>query len=130
MERRTFEVLVEQVLESLPQQFAGQLNNLVFVVEDWADTELLAEAGFDDPAELLGFYSGNPLTERSFDQIEFGPDMIYLFRRAIEAEAQASGLPLRQVVRETLWHEIAHFFGFSEEEMERIEDYWAGQGED
>ncbi|HKI52263.1 MAG TPA: metallopeptidase family protein [Geothermobacteraceae bacterium] len=128
MTRAAFEQLVDAILLTLPAEYAGRLHNLVFIVEDWADAELLAELGFDDPAELLGFFSGTPLSERSFDQIAHGPELITLYQGAIEKETAASGLPLGQVVRETLWHEIAHYFGFSEEEMDRIEDFWAGEG--
>ncbi len=128
MKRSDFEQLVEQVLATLPGVYAARLHNLIFVVEDWADAALLAEFGFEVPAELLGFFSGTPLTERTHDQIDQGPEMITLYQRAIEEEAGYSGLPLCQVVRETLWHEIAHYFGFSEAEMDRIEDYWVGDG--
>ena len=95
-------------------------------VEESADTELLDELGFEQPEELLGFFSGTPLSERSHDQIDFGPELITLYQRAIEAEAKSCGLPLQQVIRETLWDEIAHYFGFSEQEMDQIEDFWAG----
>ena len=124
MQRKEFEQLVEQLLTTLPDEYAGRLHNLVFIVEESADTELLDELGFEQPEELLGFFSGTPLSERSHDQIDFGPELIFLYQQAIEAEAESSGLPLRQVIRETLWHEIAHYFGFSEEEMDRIEDFW------
>ena len=125
MNRASFEQLVERTLATLPAEYAERLHNLVFLVEDWAADDVLAEVGFDDPADLLGFYSGTPLTERTFDQVFPGPDRISLFQGAIELEARASGLPVRQVIRETLWHEIAHYFGFSEDEMDRIEDFWA-----
>ena len=125
MNRTTFEQLVEKILATLPTEYASRLHNLVFLVEDWADPATLAEVGIDDPAELLGFYNGTPLTERSHDQIVPGPDRITLYHAAIELQASLSGLPVRQVVRETLWHEIAHYFGFSEEDMDRIEDFWA-----
>ena len=125
MNRAAFERLVEKTLGTLPTEYASRLHNLVFLIEDWADPETLAEVGSDDPAELLGFYNGTPLTERSHDQINPGPDRIILYQGAIELQAGLSGLPVRQVIRETLWHEIAHYFGFSEEEMDRIEDFWA-----
>ena len=125
MNRTTFEQLVEKILATLPTEYASRLHNLVFLIEDWADPATLAEVGIDDPAELLGFYNGTPLTERSHDQIVPGPDRITLYHAAIELQASLSGLPVRQVIRETLWHEIAHYFGFSEEDMDRIEDFWA-----
>ena len=127
MRRKVFEHLVDKTLATLPARYAERLHNLVFVVEEWADAETLDAVGFDAPEELLGFFSGTPLTERTHDQLDQGPDMIILYQGAIEEEARAQGLSPRQVVRETLWHEIAHYFGFSEEEMDRIEEYWAEQ---
>ena len=115
MNRTAFEQLVEKTLATLPAEYADQLHNLVCLIEDWAYPATLAEVGLDDPAELLGFYSGTPLTERSHDQVDPEPDRITLYHGAIELEARLSGLPIRQVIRETLWHEIAHYFGFSEE---------------
>lgn len=125
LKRDAFEKLVAQILATLPAEYAERLHNLVVLVEDWADAATLTEVGLDDPAELLGFYSGTPLTERVHDLTEPGPDRIILYREAIERESRLSGLPLRRVVRETLWHEIAHYFGFSEEDMARVEAFWA-----
>lgn len=125
MKQDIFERQVKQVLDSLPAEYAERLENLVFLIEDRADAGMLADLSFEHPDELLGFYDGTPLTERTHDQVGYGPDRIYLFRRAIEAEARSIGLPLQRVIRETVWHEIAHYFGFSEEEMDRIEELWA-----
>ena len=128
MQRLVFERLVERVLAELPAKYSERLHNLVFVVEDYADSDVLAAVGCDDSGELLGFFDGTPLTERSHDQLDYGPDRILLFQMPIEAEAHACGLSPAQVIRETLWHEIAHYFGFSEEEMDRIEAWWVGEG--
>lgn len=122
---RSFGKQVDRVLAGLPKEYAEQLNNVVFLVEDRPDPGVLAGMGIDHPDELLGFYDGIPLTERTHDQIPSGPDRIFLFRKAIEEESRVSGLLLERVIRETLWHEIAHYFGFSEEEMDRIEQLWA-----
>jgi len=126
MKRPSFEKLVKRVLAGLPAEYADRLENLVFLIEEWADAETLAAVGFEAPEELLGYYDGVPLTERTFEQISFGPDRIYLYRGAIEEEARVTGLPLLRVIRETVWHEVAHYFGFSEDEMDRIESLWAG----
>ena len=126
VKRRSFEERIEEVVSGLPEEYAGRLDNLVFIVEERPDAEKLAALGFDAPEELLGYYDGIPLTERTHDQVSYGPDRIYLFRRAIEEESKVSGLPLQRVIRETMWHEIAHYFGFSEEEMDRNEAQWLG----
>jgi len=125
MTRSEFERVVDRVVSSIPAAFRSHFENLVFVVEDYADAQLLAEAGYEPGEELLGFYRGYPLNERQHDLVQTEPDMIYLFQRTIEAEAAATSLPIVQVVRETVVHEVAHFFGFSEADLERFEALWA-----
>jgi len=119
--------MVARLVDELPACFRDRLDNLVILVEERADAETLAAFGYDDPLDLLGCFQGTPLTHRTHDQIDTGPDVIRLYQQAIESEAHGTGLPVRRVARETLWHEIAHYFGFSEEEMDRIEDLWAGE---
>jgi len=125
MTQAEFERLVEKVIAEIPDQFSDRFENLVFVVERLPGCELLAEAGLDVHEELLGFYRGIPLDERSHDMTMQEPDMIYLFQQAIEIEAAACNLAIEQVVRETVAHEVAHYFGFSEEYLEHFEDLWA-----
>ena len=128
MNRHDFNALVERSWAAIPRQFLERVDNLSLQVEDWADPETLAEVGFDDPRDLLGFFRGLALDERGFDQLPGLPDVIVLYQRAIEAYAGESGEGLLRVIRETLWHELAHYFGFSEEEMDRIEAHWAESG--
>lgn len=130
MNRRTFEKLVERSIARIPAEYLRQIDNLTFQVEGWADAETLAEVGFDDRHDLLGYYRGLALPERS---VAFGgevPDVIILYQYAIEDYAFESGEPLLKVIRETVLHELAHYFGFSEEDLEPIEDLWAGEGDD
>jgi len=127
MRRSDFERLVERTIASIPAVYREHFENLIFVVEDRPDAELLAEAGYGPDEELLGYYRGLPLGERQHDLVPFEPDMIYLFQEPIEAEAAECGIPLFQVIRETVIHEVAHYFGFSEAEMDRIEALWAGE---
>ena len=122
--RLEFEGLVDASLAEVPGKFRDYCDNLVFIVEDRADEQLLFDAGMDSDEELLGYYQGYPLDERSHDFQPLGPDIIYLFQQSIEDEARVTGYPVERVIRETVLHEIAHFFGFSEEEVERIEEIW------
>jgi len=124
MEQRAFAVVTEQVLAAIPAEFLKEIGNLTFVVEDWAPPELLAEYDDADPLEFLGEYRGSPLPERSQDDVGALPDLIVLYQGAIEAYAEEFDEPIEKVIRETLVHEIAHYFGFSEEEMEKIETLW------
>ncbi len=125
MNRLDFERLVDQAICSIPGGFLARIDNLTFQVVDWADAETLTEVGFDDPRDLLGFYQGWPLSERTHEYTGL-PDVITIYQQAVENYQDESGDPLVKIIRETIIHELAHYFGFSEEEMDEIERLWAG----
>lgn len=125
MRRRDFERLVERAIAAIPREFLNRVDNLTFQVEDWPDAETLAEVGFDDPRDLLGYYRGWPLPERSNDIVGSLPDVITIYQGPIEIHVRETGESLLRVIRETVIHELAHYFGFSEEEMEMIERRWS-----
>ncbi|HXV19369.1 MAG TPA: metallopeptidase family protein [Desulfuromonadales bacterium] len=127
MKRKDFERLVERAIARIPHEFLAQVENLSFQVEDWADDDTLDEVGFDDPRDLLGYYRGWPLSERTHDYGSCLPDVIIIFQAAVEEYAAETGEPLLKIIRETIIHELAHYFGFSEEQMDQIEDLWAGE---
>lgn len=124
MERSAFVALTGQVIATIPAEYLDKIENLTFVVEEWAPTELLAEYDDADPLDFLGEYLGCPLPERSQGDAGGLPDLIALYQGAIEAYAEEFDVPLEEVIRETLIHEIAHYFGFSEEQMDDIEALW------
>ena len=126
MRRKDFERLVQRAIARIPQQFLAQVQNLSFQVADWADDDTLDEVGFDDPRDLLGYYRGWPLSERTHEYGSCLPDVITLYQGAMEEYAAETGEPLPKVIRETIIHELAHYFGFTEEQMDEIEDLWAG----
>jgi predicted Zn-dependent protease with MMP-like domain len=125
-----FEEQVERAISTIPQQFLSRVENLSFQVQDWADRETLVAVGLNDPCDLLGYYMGWPLTERTSDYGSCPPDLIIIYQKAVEKYVEDTGLPLERVLRETVVHELAHYFGFSEEEMEIIEQLWMEQGEE
>jgi predicted Zn-dependent protease with MMP-like domain len=127
MRRKDFERLVQRAIARIPQEFLAQVENLSFQVENWADDDTLDEVGFDDPRDLLGFYRGWPLSERTHEYGSCLPDVITIYQAAVEEYAAEMGEPLLKVIRETIIHELAHYFGFSEEQMDQIEDLWAGE---
>lgn len=126
MTREEFESTVASLLGDLPEMFVRRISNLSIQVEEVPSSEILAEVGFEDPLDLLGYYSGTPLHERRHDSVEL-PDIILLYRQPILNEALASGMVVERVILETLLHELAHHFGFSEADMERVEREWAGR---
>jgi predicted Zn-dependent protease with MMP-like domain len=125
LKREDFEGLVDQVIRSIPDEFLARIDNLTFQVEEWADAETLDDVGFDDPRDLLGFYRGWPLSERTHEYSSL-PDVITIYQLAVENYRHETGEPLAKIIRETIVHELAHYFGFSEEEMDEIERFWAG----
>ena len=116
MDAQTFEQLVAQALDDLPAPLRRQIKNVAIVVEDYADDGILEMADVEDAMGLYGFYHGIPLTARTHEYGMVLPDVIYLFRQPILALC-ANSDEVRQEIRRTLWHEIAHYFGIDEEQL-------------
>lgn len=119
------EALAHAARDSLPPPFAGPARAVAIRVEDFAPDDLLAEMGMSDPFELTGLYDGIPMTEKSsFDQ-PLQPDTVWLFRRPILDEwAERADQPLGALVAHVLVHEIAHHFGWSDDDIARIDRWW------
>lgn len=126
MTRDAFRELVNEALEDIPQRFRDALANIAIVVEDEPSPAQLAEVGLEPPDTLLGLYEGTPLTERHWAHGNTLPDKITLFQFPIE-DASDDEDDTVVAIGETLIHEIGHYFGLSEEEIEAIEEqYWRG----
>jgi predicted Zn-dependent protease with MMP-like domain len=124
MQREKFENLVADALASIPRTFREAMKNIAIVVEDEPSRELLREMGIRPPGTLLGLYSGTPLTARGWDYGNSLPDRILIFQGPHEREADDEA-DLVVAIGETLIHEIGHYFGMSEEQIEDIEEqYW------
>jgi predicted Zn-dependent protease with MMP-like domain len=124
MDRAEFERLVANALASIPQRFRDAMTNLAIVVEDEPARDLLREMEIEPPDTLFGLYQGTPLTERRWDYGNALPDRILLFQGPHEREADDED-DLVVSIGETLIHEIGHYFGLSEEQIEEVEEkYW------
>jgi predicted Zn-dependent protease with MMP-like domain len=124
MTRARFERLVADAIESIPQQFRDHMKNIAVVVEDNPSPDLLDEMGIEPPGTLLGLYQGTPLTERPWDYGNHLPDRVVLYQDPIEDASEDDG-DVMVCIGETLIHEVGHYFGFDEDELEEIEDrYW------
>jgi predicted Zn-dependent protease with MMP-like domain len=121
MTRRQFEVLVEKALRGLPRKFKEKIANIAVVVEDWADEETLAEMGIEPPDTLYGLYRGVELMARDSTYGNVLPDVITIYQGPIEEDA-ADEAEMAEIVRETVVHELGHFFGLDDDTMHRIED--------
>lgn len=120
MNQKDFERIAAREFAGLPPSIRERLDNVQVVVRRRPGKKELEEA---EPGEgdLLGLYVGTPLDARAGGPGIMLPDRIYLFQEAIEAEAGGDPEETARVVRETLLHEIAHHFGFSEEDVEAWE---------
>ena len=116
-----FQALAAEALAAIPEPFKTHIEGVVIRVAEWPEDEVLAEMGFDSPYELLGLYQGVALTERSFSDVAPRVDMIFLYRQPLLAAWEDDGCDLRDLVRNTLVHEIGHHFGLSDAEMETLE---------
>ncbi|MCZ2094976.1 MAG: metallopeptidase family protein [Anaerolineae bacterium] len=105
MKPRDFDRLVEECMDVIPPRFRPRLKNVVVVVEQ-------------EPRQpgLLGLYEGSPLTARSISDPVRAPDRITIYQKPHERMAR-SAADLRRLVRETIWHEVAHYFGLEEREV-------------
>ena len=113
------ETLAREALEKLPEPFAGYLDGVVLVVEDFPPQDMLDQLEIDDPFELTGLYSGR-LAEMEAMTGDL-PPMIHLFRRPILDEWAESGLTLEALVAHILIHEAGHHFGLSDDDMDWME---------
>jgi predicted Zn-dependent protease with MMP-like domain len=128
MTRPQFERHVARALASIPRRFRDAMHNIAIVVEDEPAPELLEDMEIGPPDTLLGLYQGTPLTERRWDYGNALPDRILLFQGPHERESEDDD-DLVVAIAETLIHEIGHYFGLSEEEIEAIEEeYWRKGG--
>lgn len=122
MKREVFERLVAEALDGLPEQFLAHMENVDVVVEEWPSTLDLADAGMEknEREELLGLYNGVPLTERDTGYAGFLPDRITLFQGSIQRVAGSDPEAIRDEVRTTVVHEVAHYFGISDDRLKEM----------
>lgn len=125
---KQFESLVADALDELPPFFQSRMDNVVVLVEVWPSRRTLREMGVPAGETLLGLYTGIPLTERSQSYMLVPPDTITLYQGPIENAA--AGLVegdfldrVREEVRHTVIHEIAHHFGIDDDRLVELGAY-------
>jgi predicted Zn-dependent protease with MMP-like domain len=128
MTRQRFEALAREAMRAIPRRFRERMQNVEILVEAEPDPALLAEMEFEPDDVLFGLYQGTPLTERRWDHGNTLPDRITLFQGVFERECESDDELFEEVCL-TLIHEAGHYFGLSEEEIQKAEDVWY-QGED
>ena len=113
--------LAERALAEIPAVLRDQIDGVAIIVEELADDDILDDMEISSAFDLQGLYRGTPLGERSTGDIARLPDQIFLYRQAILLEWIELGEDLYRLVRNVLWHEIAHHFGFSDADIEALE---------
>ncbi|HIJ62431.1 MAG TPA: metallopeptidase family protein [Rhodospirillaceae bacterium] len=116
------EDLANRELARIPWELRRHLDDVVILVEEFPDEETEDEMDLDSPFDILGLYRGVALPQRSLLDLRKANDMILLYRRPILDYWCETGQDLGTVVRHVLIHEIGHHFGFSDEDMDRIEN--------
>jgi predicted Zn-dependent protease with MMP-like domain len=115
------EAYAREAFATMPGELRQYVGDVVIKFEDFPDDETLEALDCESPFDLLGLYQGVDMTRRSVQDVPDDVDMIFLYRRPILDYWCESGEDLVDVVRHVLIHEIGHHFGFSDEDMERIE---------
>jgi len=109
MSPKEFDRIVERAVRKIPPQFRRRLHNVAFVVESEGPNP-----------SLLGLYHGHPLTHRSVHQGFTLPDRITIYQAPHERLARDAH-HLEKLVEDTVWHEVAHYFGMDEHEVRQAE---------
>jgi predicted Zn-dependent protease with MMP-like domain len=115
LSRAAFEKLVAEAIDGLPERFAELLENVAVVVEEEPDPAVLQEMGMEEDEELMGLYLGVPLTERD-SQYQSLPDRVAIYRGPV-LRCCGSRREIVREVRDTVVHELGHFFGLDDHEM-------------
>jgi predicted Zn-dependent protease with MMP-like domain len=114
--------LANRALATIPPELKRHLGRVVVRVEEFPDAETEDDMGLESPFDILGLYRGVALPRKSVLDTRAEPDMIFLYRRPILDYWCETGEDLFELVRHVLVHEIGHHFGFSDDDMERIEE--------
>jgi len=115
------EAIAKAELKTLPEELARHVTGVVIRVADFPDAETEREMELRSPFDLLGLYHGVSIDQKSVGETPQHVDMIFLYRRPILDYWSETGDDLSRIVRHVLIHEIGHHFGFSDEDMKRIE---------
>ncbi len=113
--------MAEHALAAIPPRLARHIAGTGITVEEMPDDETLDEMGIESAWDLTGLYRGTPLTQRSVADVARQPDLIFLYRQPILLEWVETGEDLFRLVRNVVVHEIAHHFGFSDDDIAALE---------
>ncbi len=121
MKKEHFEKLVEEALVGLPDEFKKLIENLAVIVEEEAPLEAYRKTGSPPFSRILGTYHGVPFKHRGPYYGNIPPDIITIYQKPIE-EICSTEQEIRDEVRKVVIHEVGHYFGFSDDELRKIEE--------
>lgn len=116
LSQKEFDRIVRRAISRIPSEFRQYLDNILITVQQRPSRALLKELGLFPHGTLLGLYQGVPLEKRSATEPPLFPDTIFLFQEPLE-EMCRSIEEMEQEIEKTVVHEIAHYFGISEERL-------------
>jgi len=117
--RKEFDRIVQRAIDRIPAEIRDRLDNILISVRKRPSPELLEELEIPADETLFGVFQGTPLMERSVMEPPLFPDTIFLFQEPL-FEACASIAELEEEIEITVVHELAHFLGFSEEDLAEL----------
>jgi len=120
MDKKRFEELVAQAVESLPEEFGDRLENIDIVVADEPSRTQMRQSGLKRNETLLGLYEGIPQTERGSHYGMVPPDKITIFQKPIEDKCRGDD-EVKKEIQRVVQHEIAHHFGIDDAWLRQIE---------
>jgi predicted Zn-dependent protease with MMP-like domain len=120
MDREPFEKLVAEAMADLPKKFRDMIHNVALIVRDYPPLSTRRQFGAIDKNDILGLYSGVPLTRRGASYGNLPPDVIFIFQKPIENICRTED-DIRAQVQDTVVHEVGHYFGFDDPQLRQIE---------
>ena len=119
------EQLARDAVLALPEPWRSPATQVLLRVEEFATEDILEAMDLDDRFELTGLYEGVPLPEKSVTEQVMAPDIVYLFRRPILDEwVERGNVSLAELVGHIVTHEMAHHFGWSDDEIAAVDQWW------
>jgi len=118
MKREDFVEVAEEALDSLPEEFRSRIQNVAILIEDFPPKQSRSQRGAQRQL-LLGIFHGVPATKKSIFDLPTGPAHIVLYQKNIEA-VSSSEAEVRHQIRQTLIHELGHYFGMTEEQLKDV----------
>lgn len=120
-----FEKVARDTVAALPEAFRPAARDVVLRVAEWPAPDMLDDLGIADPRELTGLYQGIPVTEKSVTDPAPFPDVVWIFRQPILDEWRDRGdVALDDLIAHVVIHEFAHHFGWTDEEIAAIDQWW------